>query len=243
MTKFKITENGLKELQKANLKRTFAIALPLIIAVILLNYYQRGGQSEDLIALLLFIPIIGIAMGIGIFVGMKRYKKAFESYTLTISDQEIIREQLNTPTISIPFEAVKSIDKNSKGFSVRSTSSAKDIIWIPAQVENAEQLEELLSNIHPVGDEVEKTFVEKYSSLLTAISAGLVLATLASNNKFVVSICGTLVLLLLGYSFYELQTNKNIDSKTKNTSWIILLVLISIASKIYFKLTGNIIGF
>lgn len=242
-TVFKINKNGRKELQKAALKRTATLVLPLIIIVMLFNYYKGMEQSEDFTALLLTIPVIGIAMGVGIFIGMKRQRKAFESYTLTISNQEIIREQLNTPTISISFADVKSIDRNSKGFSVRSTSSAQDIIWIPVQVDNNEQLGEILSEIQPIGNAVEKTFVEKYSSLLVILSSGLFIGTFISNNKFVVSVCGGLTLLLLGYSFYELQTNKNIDSKTKNMSWIILFVLISIAANIYFKLTGKYIGF
>lgn len=237
-TIFTINENGRKALQKTTLKRTFVIVIPLIITVILINYYQRGGQSEDLILLLLLIPIIGSAMGIGVFIGMKRQKKAFESYTLTISDQEIIREQLNTPTISIPFADIKSIDRNAKGFTIRSSSSAKDIIQIPAQIDNIEELGVLLSQIQPIGGEVEKTLIEKHSNLFTILSTGLVLATLASNNKSVVSICGVLVLLLLGYSFYELQTSKNIDRKTKNTSWVILLVLISLAAKMYVVLAA-----
>jgi len=238
MTIFKINENGRKELQKTTLKRTFAVVIPLIITVILVNYYQRGGQSEDFILLLLVIPIIGTAAGIGIFIGMKRQKKAFESYTLTISDQEIIREQLNTPMISIPFADVKSIDRNAKGFSIRSLSSAKDIIQIPAQIDDIEQLGAILSQIQPIGDEVEKTFIEKQSNLFTILSVGLILATLVSNNKFVVGICGVLVLLLLGYSFYELQTSKNIDSKTKNISWVMLFTFISIAAKVYVVLAA-----
>ncbi len=235
---FKISENGLKELQKATLKRTAAIFLPIAIIAILLNYYQNGEQSENLMVILLLIPIIGISGGIGVFIGMKRQKQAFESYTLTINNQEIIREQLNTPTIHLPFSDVQSIDENSKGFSIRSSSSAKDIILIPPQIDDIDKLREMLSRIQPIGGEVEKTFIEKNSNALTIISVGLIFATLASNNKLVVGICGVLVLLLMVYSFYEIQTNKNIDSKTKNTSWFILFVLISITAKIYVVLTS-----
>lgn len=235
MTVFKIKENGFNEVKKDIFKRIGIFSILALIMVILLSF--RGGGREDLIVFLMMLPIMGIALGVGFFLGFNKQKKIFESYTLTISDQEIIREQLNTPTISIPFANVKSIDKDSKGFSIRSTAS-KDIIKIPIQIDNKAQLEEILSEIQPVGDTVEKTFVEKNTNLISIVSLIPIIALYISNNKLVVGTCGIFVLLLLGYSFYELQTNKNVDSKTKNTSWIMLLVLISIAAKVYLVLAA-----
>lgn len=235
MTVFKIKENGFNEVKKEILKRVGISAIFILIVVILFSF--RGGGREDLIVFLFMIPTVGISIAIGFFISINRQKKIFESYTLTISDQEIIREQLNTPAISIPFANVKSIDKNSKGFSIRSTVS-KDIIKIPIQIDNKAQLEEILSDIQPVGDTVEKTFVEKNTNLISIVSLIPIIALYISNNKLIVGTCGIFVLLLLGYSFYELQTNKNVDSKTKNTSWIILLVLISIAAKVYVVLAA-----
>lgn len=235
MTVFKIKENGFNEFKKDLYKRTGIFSVFMLIVLILLSF--QGGGREDLIVFLLMLPTVGIALGIGFFLGINRQKKIFESYTLTINDQEIIREQLNTPTISIPFADIKSIDKNSKGFSIRSMAS-KNIIKIPTQIDNMRQLEGILSEIQPIGDTVEKTFVEKNTNLISIVSLVSIMAVYISNNKLVVGICGVFVILLLGYSFYEFQTNKNIDSKTKNTSWIILLVLVSISAKIYAVLVS-----
>lgn len=229
MTIFKNKENAFDEVKKDLFKRIAIYSI--LILIVMTSRTFRGGGREDLIVLLVALPIVGIVLGLSFFIVIKRQKEIFESYTLTISDQEIIREQLNTPTISIPFASVKSIDKDSKGFFVR--SNIKDIIRIPLSIDRIELLEKILSQVQPIGNTVKKTFIEKNSNLFAVLSLSLLMPVYVSNNKLLVGVCGVFVLLLLGYSFYETQTNKNIDNKTKNMSWIILLVLISIAAKIY----------
>ncbi len=64
-------------------------------------------------------------------------------------------------------------------------------------------------------------------------------AVYISKDKIVVGVSGTILLLVLGYSFYEVQISKNIDSKTKRSMWWLIPVTISIITIVYYKLFGK----
>lgn len=64
-------------------------------------------------------------------------------------------------------------------------------------------------------------------------------AVYISKNKIIVSVSGTILLLVLGYSFFEIQRSKNIDSKTKKGMWRLILVTVSFIGVMYYKLTGQ----
>ena len=60
-----------------------------------------------------------------------------------------------------------------------------------------------------------------------------------SKDKMIVGVSGTVLLLILGYSFFEVQRSKNIDHKTKQGMWWVILVTASIVAVMYYKLTGQ----
>ena len=64
-------------------------------------------------------------------------------------------------------------------------------------------------------------------------------AVYISKDKIIVGVSGTILLLVLGYSFFEIQRSKNIDSKTKKGMWRLILVTVSFIGVMYYKLTGQ----
>ena len=82
--------------------------------------------------------------------------------------------------------------------------------------------------------------MEKYKWILIISMLGLMASVYLSTNKMIVGITGVILIAFLGYSFYEVRRNKNIDEKTKKGMWWLILVLFSIIGTMYFKLTGKI---
>jgi hypothetical protein len=239
-TEFQIKENGFAEIKKAMIVKTIPIAILAAGTGLAISHFNTNGQSTDVNILPFVIPIIIGALAFGLFKGINRQKGLFESYKLTINENEIVREQNNTQTISIPRDEIKSIIRNPKGILTIVGNSNTEIIGIPSQINNSEKLEQILSEIKPITDSDKKPLTEKYKGVLIILMLGLMATVYISKDKIIVGITGTILILFLGYSFYEVRRNKNIDKKTKNGMWWLILVLLSVIGNMYFKLTGKL---
>lgn len=237
MQQFKIREDGFKEIRKQALTRSVPISLLAVSAGIFISQ-RNTPQSEDVNVLPFIIPIALCSVGYGVFVGIKRQKTLFDSYTLTITDTEIKREQFNTPAISIPLGEIKEIVKNkNNSFTIKGTSP-QDIIGIPAQIERHEDLEIILQSIDPIVVKQQVTFLERYQGFAGLLTIGLMLCVYVAQNKVVVALSGTALTIFLGWSLYAVQRNKSVDNKTRKSMWLVLLPMISVIVMTILKVTG-----
>jgi hypothetical protein len=60
-----------------------------------------------------------------------------------------------------------------------------------------------------------------------------------SDNKILVALSGLIVSSVLIRSFMQIRRNKNIDNKTKRSSYYKLLVLVSVVVVTIMKITSN----
>ncbi|SHJ62294.1 hypothetical protein SAMN04488007_0910 [Maribacter aquivivus] len=239
-TEFQIKENGFAEIKKALIIKTIPVAILAAGTGLTISHINSNGQTTDVNVLLFLIPLVVGALAFGLFKGINRQKELFESYKLIVNEYEIVREQNNTQTISIPRNEIKSIIKNPKGILTIVGNSYTDVIGVPSQINNSEKLEQVLSEIKPITYSDKKPLFEKYKGVLILIVLGLMATVFISTNKLLVGITGSILILFLGYSFYEVRRNKNIDKKTKNSMWWLLLVLFSVIGNMYFKITGKL---
>jgi hypothetical protein len=176
------------------------------------------------------------AVFFGLYRGMRRVKKAYESYELTISENLIAREQQNTPTIAIYLTEVREIIKRrNKGFIVRG-KTLNDMILIPAQIENYDQLEAALDHIKPVTTKGITTSALKLQVVLSLVAVGSMMCVYSVENKFIVGTAATLFAAFYIYSFIQTQKSKNVDYKTKRIRWVLLLVVASVIGTAVMKL-------
>jgi hypothetical protein len=225
---FQIRENGFEEIKKQLIIKslpTLLVAMSFGFAIVFIN----AKEKEDVLIVLPFmIPFILLSMGYGIFKGLKRQKMLFQTFKLTFSENNIVREQANTPTVNIPITDIQSIIKDKKGSYTIKGKTASETILIPAQVGNYEHLEILFNQIKPVEELTQPTFEEKYRIpilLLMAICMGTVYV---SYNKILVGICCVVVCTLLIRSSIQILKNKNIDNKTRRIGYYSLVVLASV---------------
>lgn len=239
MEQFKIRQGGFKEIRKTMIIKAIPALLLMAFGGLAMGYFNPNAQQSDVNILPFVIPLVLGALVFGMYLGVNRQKKIFETYILTFDSNSITREQHNTATISIPHAELSEIIKNPNGgFTIKGNSTV-NVIGVPAQIDDYEKLEKLLSGIRPISTKSNEPFLQKFRLLLSILTIGLMAAVYISKDKMIVGVSGTVLLLVLGYSFFEVQRSKNIDNKTKQGMWWLILVTGSILAVMYYKLTAQ----
>ena len=186
---------------------------------------------------MILIPVVFGALAFGISRGIKSQKAIFNSYCLTFDNSRIRREQHNTPTISVLYSDVQEISQSAdRSISIKGVSS-KDIIFVPKQIEDYEKVEIVLNDIKTITTKNNSSIFTKARKLLPLLSGGSMASIYLVNDKIIVSISAIVLLIVLGYSFYEIRISKNIDNTTKRRVWWLIIVLASLLMVVYNKLT------
>lgn len=234
---FQIRENGYNEIKKQIIIKsvpTLLVSMGFGIGIVFFNTKNK----EDLFnALPFIIPIFVFALGIGIFRGLKRQKLLFQSFKLTFSENNIVREQSITPLVTIPISDIQSIIKDKKGSYTIKGKTAAETILIPAQIDNQENLEIVLNRIKPIEQLSQPTFEEKYRMPILIVMLLCMATVYVSFNKILVAICSLIVSVLLIRSSIQILKNKNIDNKTRRIGYYSLIVLASIIAVTFIKVT------
>jgi hypothetical protein len=230
MRTFQIKENGFKDIRKQIL--IWMIPLLLIAAAfgVLISEYNSSNKTvSNTHDLPLIIAVILVVMTFSLIRVIKRQKVIFETYKLIIDDVRIIRQQGNTPDINLGFSEIKSITRTSKGGLVIKGNSPLNMILVPAQLDDLPSLEKLLLENCNIQMSVSKPLMQRLLIPFTLFVLGLMSVIYISDNKILVLISGIILLPIMIAGFIKLQTNKNIDNKTRRSSyWMILMFLIII---------------
>ena len=227
MQQFKISEAGHKKARK----RMFTIVIPMLVIVVVVIAVLNGIGSKtpnDVDTLPFVLPVILIIYGYSLFRTFRKQNKFLNSYTLTLSEEGITREQLNTPPLSISFMEIKEIVKTKKGGFIIKGLTRTDVIYVSYFIENPEILEERLQAMAPITTKSVDPVYRKYLPLLVFPAIGLYICVLTLTNKILVGVSCALVVALSVWGFYELQRNKNIPTSSKRASWFLLLFLASL---------------
>lgn len=227
MKVFKIREGGFKEIQKQILGRIIPFYVIIIIAAVLITTFGPANKNGDTSTWPIMLPVMAAFLGFSYYRSISKQRTAFESYTLTISDITIICDQEGKPSISLYHSEVQAIYRNKNGsFSILGKYPT-DIIVVPAQIEEYNELEATLQNIHPITANPHKTRAAR-NMIVSLASITSMVAISISYNKIVVSICDIVFIAIAGWSIYSLQTNKAVDTRTKRRSLYTLLVVAAI---------------
>lgn len=239
MEQFKIRQDGFKEIRKAMLIKAIPISLLAAFGGLAISHFNTNGQQSDVNVFPFVIPIVLGLLAFGLYRGVNRQKEIFDSYRLTLDNNGISREQHNTTTITISNTDVSKIIKNSNGsFTIKGNSSV-NVIGVPSQIDDYEKLEKSLAKIRQISTKSSEPFLQKFRGLLSILTIGLMAAVYISKDEIIVGVSGTVLLVVLGYSFFEVQKSKNVDGKTKKGMWWLILVTASIVGVMYYKLTGQ----
>jgi flagellar biosynthesis protein FliQ len=238
MPHFAIRENGFDAIKKKVLVRTLVVMIAAMTVGLTISTLNAKHEKDDVNILPYFIPLMAVFIAYRMYSGTKKLKTSFESFTLNIADNVITREQNNLNPLSISAIEIKEIVKNKDGTIVIKGLTASDMICVPAQINDPEGLEILLNSLHPVTVKNKDSFLRKYSFLLAFVMMGLMLGVYAATNKIIVTVCGVLLIGLLGWGIYNVQQNKNVDVKVKRSSWWVAILLLSVIGVMILKLSA-----
>ena len=237
MEQFKIKEGSFKEIRNAMLAKAIPVSLLTVAGGLAISHFNTNVQQSEINVFPFVIPIVLGALAFGLYRGIKRQKEIYESYVLTIDDNGIKREQLNTPTIAISKADLTEVIVNpNRSITIKGNSSV-NVILVPSQVDDYEKLVKALSEMRQISNRSSEPIFQKYRVLLSILTIALMAAVYISKNKIIVGVSGTVLLAILGYSIFEIRRSKNVDLKTKREMWLVILVVASIAGVMYFKLT------
>jgi hypothetical protein len=238
MKQFKIDQEVYKKFRK----KWFILGIPLVSAVVaVVIVVNTLSRNNDYQSLLFALPIMAILIGFSMRRSLKRQKQLVLSYSISISDSEILREQANTPPLSISFMEIKEILKTEKGNFMIKGRTKQDVIHIPYLIEDPATLEQHLAALAPITVKPRDPFYKKYGAVITILYLGAMLTVYVADNKIIVGICGTLVTAALIWSFYRIRISKNVPENSKRRSWLLLLVTAAIIYITYIKLAGPLL--
>jgi len=237
MQTFKIKRDGLgKKILLQSLPSILLIVIIMTAMGVINGEFINLSRPATYIPELVFFPCL---FAFSLWLGIKKRKKLLESYELTISDRLICREQLNTPDISILVTEVVEIAKHPKGgFSIRGSRNNGTII-IPVHIDNYNELEAALQQIHPITTKSNLAYLQKFRFLFSLISVGLMLCVYMATDKIIVGVAGSLFAALGTWNMIRIQKDKNIDRSTKRRMWIYLLAFASVISVTIIKVTAS----
>lgn len=224
---------------------TWLVIITIMIVVNAGDLINNDGTTANRFVwtneLLLLLAIVVMAMGAGAFTLyriLSKLKTMFESFELQISDNLIARERLNTPTISIYLKDVQEVVKCKNGSFLVRGANANDLIIIPKQIDDYDQLETALAQIKPITAKSKKAVMQKIQALLVLVAVGLMICVNTVNNKIIVAIAATGFTAIMIWNLVQTQKSKNIDYRTKRSRWIALLAVAAIIYLAVQKLTS-----
>ena len=239
VNQFSIREDGFKEIKKEILKKTLPTFILSSLIGIFFVFYNSTDTQNSIYAIVLPIIFLLAIIPFSLNRGIEKQIKSLKTYKLIIEPEAIRREQDHISTVVIKNTDITTIIKHANGGFMIKGRSKDDVISIPKQINNYQQLEQLLTQLRTVTEHVKIPAIQKYGSVLSIVTIGLMVAVYVSDTKLIVGTCGTVALLFLIYAFIEIRKNKQLDKKTKLTSWYVLLIIISVSIVMYFKLTAE----
>jgi len=232
MTTYKIKPNGFDGIKKKLVPRMLLI-LGLLLAIAVFINYPRDDAGNSAISSLIMIILFGGILTFAWFRAMKTQRELFESNQLTIQGGTITRERKNTRTIKIESSEVKEIIKADNGSLVIKGGRRSDVIFVPTQIENFDELEQVLNGFSAIRAQGKKTYLEKYGLALPFLAVALMAIVYTVRDKYIVLTAGSCLVAFLIWSLVEIQISKNIDKTTKKRSyWTIIVILAMIGAMI-----------
>jgi hypothetical protein len=225
----------------AQFKRPFisvlGIFLALLIVLIMISYFTETRGTDSFKQDVCFLVIIcAISFCVSYYTATKRQRRSFDSYQLAIGHDYIIRKQSDFSDMTLYFNEIVSISEYKGGLIIKAREPDKVLI-VSRHIEDYESVKTHLSSLCPILPFSYKGLFTQYPFLLSIIMVIGMVGVYITDNKIVVCISGGVVLLIMGWMYYKTKTNKYLDSYSKKSLWLYLLLAFVIITAILTKLS------
>ncbi|MDR3257992.1 MAG: hypothetical protein LBT51_00065 [Fusobacteriaceae bacterium] len=231
MSEYKYSEETKKRMINKSIKTPLLFMIPIILIESGLAAYHIKDYHTMLFTIIGTTIIMGIAMFIGIKIGLKILKKNQLNTIYKIEDT-VFKEIKKGKEVIFDNDKIDKIEQYSSN-SVVIFLKDKTNILLDKNVENYEGLIKELNDIHEIrhiGN--QKTNIIVLISII--VMASLVLLFYRSTDRIVVLSTGTIISGLILYSYIKIFLNKYIDKKFKICMLFMFIVIYRIIQKILY---------
>jgi len=233
---FKIQEDKFDQIKRAFIRRSALLIFFATCAALAIHYVLDPQRQINLYTYSIGTLVVIAFLTFRQFRKIHRQLAALRSYQLTISDNFIQREQYDVPSISIPLQEIREIVKNTNGSFIIKGKSLWEMIFVPAQIDDYEKLEKLLTAIKPIVIKIQQPTIRKTSFLIFVFITALIAIVAFSHTKILVGVAGSTLLGLSVYLYYLMVRHKKISLKFKQQASILfLIVFASLVAAIYYR--------
>lgn len=235
MPQYKLNPDQIAQTRKKLLTRVLPIMGVFLLIIAFTQGYNMKTGEFNLTSTLIVIAIFAALSGWSFYRILSKQKKVYESYRITLHDNLIIGEQSNSPRIEIYVNEIASMEKTYHNYIIIRGKSPQEIIYIPPQLENYEDLERRLEEIMLITPAKRISFLQRYRLLVMLAMLILFIVSMGAPNAIVAAACGTPVIALSLYIFFAGMQNKNFDNRAKRSLWVFLVMPLVIAANIVLK--------
>jgi len=232
MHQFITKKDGFREVRN----KLIVAMISVYVFLILIGLYLVATSKEEADNSWVFSMILlTLVLGFTTYRNIKKQNRMFESFRLTITEDALIREQFNTPTITIPKDSVREITRTPSGIYRIIGNSKLNAIGIPAQIENRDELDHALSRIRPVITKSNWTplvFLQ-LAAILSLLIGGCL--GLLSEDRTIMTISGIAICSFLVYGFILIQRSQNFDRRMKRLSYLTIFPLLAIMAMVILQ--------
>lgn len=191
---FKLDPLQYPALQKKMVIRLVAIVSALLAAVSV--YVLQDATKSDWVFWIVYVVFMILLSAFSMFRSLKKRKKVYDSYMITVDEHGIKRVQDKLNDLYIRFVEVTAIEKKTNNnFRVKGISNNPfEQISIPKQIEDYQTLENALVNIKPITYNTKPSWWENYGYVLSIAITIPLIGVYVIDNKIAVSVCVQLFL-------------------------------------------------
>ncbi len=176
--------------------------------------------------------IVALVGGFAFRRGMQRLAETWPTYTLTVADDHILKQQSHYPDIRIGRDEVKSIQKVFTGEIAVKTRDWKKFIVIPRSLNGIEEVEAVLRQWKPVKTVPRAKTILLY--LMPVLVGVLFLAAIrgylrgGAPSPGVIFAVAIVILVLNLFVMRTVRRIPNLDERSKPKRWRSVLMIVSI---------------
>src|SRR5215217_4070020 len=206
-------------------RSAISTAIILIFSAAIFFFAEDRDYAGSITISITYIAFIFAVLVFSFFRNLRRQKAVYDSYKLTISDQSITREQSNLRAVTIPLAAIKEIKHNAWGNLEVKGFSPHELIVISPYTENFADIKNWLESRYSVVAQKSMGPLLNYVVMIGVVIIMFVFYKV--QNNIIATICGIIMLAVLIWSIYKIQTNSIVEKRTKRISWWLIILVIS----------------
>ena len=236
MQQYKNKPEGFKTIRKQLFTKGLPVMLIAVTTGLLISYFTEKGDVENIYANMFFILFFAAVIAFSFWRNLQKQKIVYDSYLLTVGNDYILKEQSTLNATRLSFDEIERIEKDEYGNLFIYGDQKQNIVLVSANIDGYQGVKDLLKSIKPIGIRDSYNLFQKHPLLTLLIPCALMVAVYLSTNKIVVAAAGIPLIAMIIWGFYKIGTNPYFTNRSKRSSWMIPIVLISLILIICYKL-------